>query len=61
MELKVDISMNNSAFNEAGNGTEAARILRVLADRIDGIDLQEDCGTINDSNGNKVCCWTADD
>lgn len=61
MKLLVDVKMDNAAFEEAGNGTEAARILRKLANQIEGLDLQEDCGTVNDGNGNKVCCWTVED
>lgn len=35
MKLKIEITMDNAAF-EPDNGTEAARILRKLADEIDG-------------------------
>ena len=35
MKLKIEITMDNDAF-EPDNGTEAARILRDLADEIDG-------------------------
>ena len=61
MKLLIDIKMDNAAFCEAGNGFKAARVLRKLADKVDGMDLREDCGTINDSNGNNVCCWTVED
>jgi hypothetical protein len=35
MKLKIEIKMDNAAF-EPDNGTEAARILRKLADEMDG-------------------------
>jgi hypothetical protein len=35
MKLKIEIVMDNAAF-DPDNGTEAARILRKLADEMDG-------------------------
>lgn len=59
MELKLKMEMDNSAFDQesaAGcNGGEAARILRALADKIDGVALHhEDSYSLRDINGNKV-------
>ena len=54
MKLLIEIKMDNAAF-EDGSGTECARILRELANRIEG----EQCaiGDVTpclDINGNKV-------
>ncbi len=54
MTLKIEIKMDNAAFDQ-NNGVEAARILTELADRIHGMTLSvgESSG-LRDFNGNKV-------
>ena len=58
MKLELTLRMDNATFADGNSGFEAARILRKVANRLDGLTLDEDCGTCNDHNGNKVCCWT---
>ena len=56
MELTVNIGMDNAAF-EPHPGDEAARILRNLADKLDGVDFADDydCNIrLIDFNGNSV-------
>jgi hypothetical protein len=55
MKLKIEIEMDNAAF-EDGNGREAARILRDLADNIEPWQLAagEANPSLRDANGNKV-------
>ena len=54
MKLKIEITMDNAAF-EPDSGTEAARILRKLADRIAGENCTPgDVTPCIDINGNKV-------
>jgi hypothetical protein len=54
MTLTIKIQMDNAAF-ENYSGTEAARILRKLAARIDGEDCTPgDLTPCIDINGNKV-------
>lgn len=54
MKLKIEIEMDNAAF-ESGNGAEAARILRFLASRINDLDLNPSFGwKLTDFNGNRV-------
>lgn len=54
-KLEVIIDLNNEAFVEVPSGTEAANILRRLADRIDGDVLHwNDFRPLLDSNGNRV-------
>lgn len=53
MKLKIEIVMDNAAFEPSG--TEAARILRELADRLDGDQLRaKDLRPLRDINGNRV-------
>lgn len=55
MKLRIEIDMDNAAF-EGANGREAARILRQFADSIEDRDLSGEIRAINrllsDSNGN---------
>ena len=54
MTLKIEIVMDNAAF-EPQSGTEAARILRELAERLDGENLRaKDLRPLRDVNGNRV-------
>lgn len=54
MKLKIEINMDNAAFSPT-SGTEVARILRKLADRIEGEDCTPgDVTPCIDLNGNKV-------
>jgi hypothetical protein len=57
MKLVIEINMNNAAFVDAKyNGDEAARILRTLASRLRGINLEAggDDMNLRDENGNTV-------
>ncbi len=60
MKLRIEIDMDGAAFEEC-NGDEVARVLRDVADRIDGADLfaapvslypSEPADVLMDSNGN---------
>jgi hypothetical protein len=56
MRLKIEIEMDGAAF-EPDNGTEAARILRELADDMEGGIVATASGssaTLRDINGNRV-------
>lgn len=54
MKLEIEIQMDNAAF-EDNSGSEAARILRKLADRIDGESCTHgDVTPLIDLNGNRV-------
>lgn len=63
----VRLDMGSAAFEGPQGGDEVARILRNLADRMDGADLhhpeQESYGTVVDANGNTCGFWrfTTDD
>jgi hypothetical protein len=57
MKLTLTIEMNGAAFSEAGNGREAARILRKAADRMDDLYDVGEAGEVDrllDANGNAV-------
>ena len=55
MKFKLTITMDNAAFEDANNGYEVARILRELANRIEGMELTRgDSLSLRDSNGNTV-------
>ena len=55
MTLKIEIDLDNAAF-EPDAGSEVARILRALADKVSGCHLTVAGGAINlrDINGNRV-------
>lgn len=54
MKATIKVKMDNAAFSE-GNGAELARILRVLARRIEDNDLSKgDDALLRDYNGNCV-------
>ena len=55
MKFKVSIDCGNAAFDDGNNGTtEAARILRTLADRIEGHGTWAEVLRLYDTNGNHV-------
>jgi hypothetical protein len=56
MKLKIEISLDNDAFADGGNGNEAARILRGYADSIDTMRLDTNTAKrrLLDLNGNAV-------
>ena len=55
MKCKIEIKMDNAAFEDPG---ELARILRKMADHCDGRTFDEDHAiTCRDSNGNTVGTW----
>lgn len=49
--LTIKINIENSAFQESNGNYEVARILRRLADNIEGFTIPS---TLRDINGNKV-------
>ncbi len=54
MRLKIEIKMDNAAFEDA-QGDEAGRILRELADRLEGSGNMGGFATsLRDVNGNNV-------
>lgn len=56
MKLKIEIEMNNAAF-EPRHGAEAARVMREVAEILDAdSELSEvgDSFTLRDFNGNRV-------
>jgi hypothetical protein len=53
MQLTVTIDVDNESF-QPEQGTETARILRKLSDRIDGCLLDVGTDTLQDVNGNTV-------
>lgn len=55
MKLKIEIRMDNAAFQDGNNGPECARILTKLAQRVEYRDLTpDDSWGLVDSNGNTV-------
>ena len=55
MKLKIEIDMNNAAFEDAGSGVEVARILREIADRNENAIFQVGDGfNLKDINGNRT-------
>ena len=56
MKFKVVIDVENAAFEDENMGTELARILREVADTVDGTSGETESieGTLRDVNGNKV-------
>lgn len=66
MKFSLEIKAGNAAFDTGTegevSGSEIARILRKLADNIDGIDLTDGHdGGLSDVNGNTVGFWSVDD
>ncbi len=52
--FRLSINTGNAAFDDNGPAYELARILRELADRIDGRACLPDEVTLYDINGNRV-------
>lgn len=60
MKIKIEISMDNAAFED--DHGELARILRRLADRVDGTPRTEGDGEyLRDVNGNRVGHWEVEE
>ena len=63
MNFTIDFDMTNAAFdtseNTVGNVEEVTRILRKLAALLDNVDIlmDQNGGTLHDSNGNSVGSW----
>jgi hypothetical protein len=61
MKLKIEFSLDNSAFEDENAGSEVARILYALAGRIESYhqrDFEVDFGAaILDINGNRIGEW----
>ena len=53
MNVSIKLECSNEAFDGA-NGGEIARILRKLADKIDGTDIDIGKLSLHDINGNPV-------
>ena len=55
MKLKIEIRIDNAAFQESENGDEAGAILRNLGERLQGSEwhVGDSCKLL-DSNGNTV-------
>lgn len=51
----LKMETDNAAFDDGGAGAECARILRAVADRLEG--GHED-GVLHDLNGNRVGVWS---
>ncbi len=55
MKAVLEIDMENDVFQDGGNGTELARILRKLADMVDGsVQVVGNYYGCHDLNGNNV-------
>jgi hypothetical protein len=54
MKLKIEIEMENAAFDGDEAGPEASRILTELAERLNFRNLEDVEGNLRDVNGNKV-------
>lgn len=52
MQLKIEINLDNSAYENVG-----AELGENLADIIDRIGMAAMSGTIHDTNGNKTGYW----
>lgn len=61
MEFTLRTDMDNDALISAndgsGDGSELARILRSIADRVDMTDVGPTAGKVRDYNGNTVGEW----
>jgi hypothetical protein len=53
VKFKLEIRMDNSAFDEGNQAQELARILRELAEDADAFDVPATV-TLRDANGNTV-------
>ena len=53
MKLKITIKMDSTAFKPQ-NGTEAARILRYIANKIDGTDWGTYSRELHDQDGGLI-------
>ena len=55
MRYEIHIAMSNAAFEE-GAGSEVARILRELADKVEPMEIEELAipARLRDYNGNRV-------
>lgn len=60
MKIKIQIDTSNAAFADDNGGAEAARILRDLAERLEGSGTlaRSDTKQLHDTNGNKVGTYT---
>lgn len=58
MKAQIEIDMGNSAFSPH-NGTELARILRLIADAVYADDIPPFRTILKDCNGNTVGHFTA--
>jgi hypothetical protein len=65
MNFKIELDLDNAAFEGAGfmlngrSGAEIARILRGLANLLDGADVTTgDYASLHDANGNFAGRWS---
>jgi len=62
MTFNLSLDMDNAAFVDAPSGAELARILRALADRLDGEPTPAGSGgKLRDVNGNTCGDWRVSD
>jgi hypothetical protein len=55
MKVRIEIACDNAAFADGDSGTEVARILRELAEVVEGEELERGRGSrLRDINGNTV-------
>ena len=57
MTFKLKADLENAAFEDGCSGNEMARILRKLADQLEGMALTGERGTLQDFNGNTIGQW----
>lgn len=55
--MTVEIETDNEAFSDDARGHELARILRNIADKVEGLGSHSDRGKAFDINGNSVARW----
>lgn len=62
-EFRLTIATDNAAFSDGAHGHELARILRVVAQRVEDAGEMPDgaTGNVLDINGNRCGYWTADE
>lgn len=57
MEIKINVNLDNAAFEKQGNDVELSRILSEFAKTLYFAKLEKDYGNFRDINGNKVGTW----
>jgi hypothetical protein len=61
MKFHLHAALDNAAFEDSCSGTEMARILRKLADKLEGYAMGDgDKGKLADFNGNSIGGWVVE-